>query len=54
MGLDIIGRAIEISEKIWGEEGDTTIKFKSNRLIVKYNVGEFGEAKKEMQELLNL
>lgn len=49
-----IERAIEISKKIWGEEGDTTIKFKSNRLIVKYNVGEFGEAKKGMQELLDI
>ncbi len=49
-----IEKAISISENILGEEADTTIKFKCNRILVKYSAGEFNECNVQMEELLNV
>ena len=49
-----IEKAISISENILGEEADTTIKFKCNRILVKYSTGEFNECNVQIEELLNV
>lgn len=50
----LIEKAIKISTERLGEESDKTIKFESNRLLIRYNMGEFEECGIRIQELLDI
>ncbi len=49
-----IEKAIHISEQVLGKEVDNTLKFKCNRILNKYNNGEYDTASVEMSELLDI
>jgi len=49
-----IEKAIDISKKLEGEETDNTIKYKSNKLLIKFKMGEFSEANIQLKKLFKI
>lgn len=47
-------KAINMGVQLNGEEADDTIKYKCNRIMARYSMGEKDEAYREMQNLLNI